>query len=312
MNGCGRPGVRRLGIVALLAASLVMGVGACRESEETDRSVAIPDEKHPYSVFLGEELGLVDYAFLKVRNRCLADNGFPQNLRIMLDRPGNPFAHFIVSARTLGPTSETEARRIGFGYDQPAKPAAVVSFDPNYDKALERCSERAWGRLGEDAEQVYESYFDLGNKLGEPLWGMIDDRMDRAMPGKLMACLTGKGYRIPQREKFLRRPNPREIGVRIGMPDGGPAARWVPPRIPGTVQVGPPGTARRYQAPPAEGALAVAWLQCRESTGFTAHQLAVAAEVQRELVGKYEDVLAELNPRVQRVAREATALIGSA
>jgi hypothetical protein len=55
----------------------------------------------------------------------------------------------------------------------------------------------------------------------------------------------------------------------------------------------------------------VAWLDCRRETGLADRQLAIAVEVQRELVTRHEIAFLELNPQVERLARRAADLIGS-
>lgn len=48
----------------------------------------------------------------------------------MLDRPRPAFTGLVIKARSFGPTTEQEARRIGFGRDTPADPPSVVNTDP--------------------------------------------------------------------------------------------------------------------------------------------------------------------------------------
>jgi hypothetical protein len=177
---------------------------------------------------------------------------------------------------------------------------------------METCVVTAWRELGDDSVRVLGAYNDLGNKLLKPLMPTINARLDPGLPAKLMSCLGGAGYRARDEQAFLNRPDPRQLGVRLGEPELGAAASWKPQRVPGTVQVGPQVPARPYQATPEEGALAVAWLRCRQRTSMADQQLRVAVEVQRELVAKHETAFEELNPLVRRIAKHAAALLGAA
>jgi hypothetical protein len=295
--------------MAAVLVAVVLAMSGCGKTGRAHDKVAM-DRQSPFSLFQGEEIGLVDYVQLKLRNQCLAKAGYPQDLNVMLATPRNPFDNLIISARTFGPTTEQEARRIGFGSDQAAAPPTVVSFDPNYDESTRTCSKQAWGRLGAEAERVYFGYYDLGNKLAGPLMPMIEQRLDPQFSSRLMACITGKGYRVSDTQAFLKTPDPHLLGVPFGTLDSGVGASWKPKGVPGTIEIGPTTPAQQYQASPEEGALAVAWLDCRQETKLTEQQVTIATAVQLELVTKYEDTFVELNPQVERLARQAAALIG--
>lgn len=305
---------RRRGRIAWLTAltTLLLPVAACSESAaEPPADLAAAKSDQPFSLFLGEELGQIDYAQLKVRNKCLAKAGYPQNLNIMLGRPQNPFRHLVVTARTFGPTSAEEAKRIGFGRDSLAAPPTVLSFDPSYDKAYEECTDSAWRELSDDAKKVYYGYFDLGNKLSQPLSGAVNERTGATAWRALLSCLAGKGHRPQNEQEFLRTPTPALFGVPVGVDAAEGLDRWKPKQVPGTVEVGPAVPATQYQAGPAESALALAWFECRRDTGIDKQQLDVAVQVQRELVTKYESSFLELNPQVTRIAKQAAQLIGA-
>lgn len=302
------------GLTALVAVALLTG---CTLAKPKTAGAAAPapaaaaDPDHPLALFLGQDLGLIDYAQLRLRNQCLAKAGYPQNLDVMQGAPRVDFDNLIITPRTFGPTTEQEARRIGFGLDQPAEPPAVVAHDTNYDKAMDDCSKKAWQQLGVGAQQTYLAYFDLGNKLSGALIPTITSRLDPQLPAKMLSCMQGKGYHADDQQAFLRTPRPQLFGVRFGDPDPGPGATWEPDRTKGGVQVGPGALARQYHASPEEGALAVAWLQCRQQTGLAEQQMIVAVQVQEELVAKYETTFDELNPQIRMIAKQASALIGA-
>lgn len=295
--------------VAALAGCTTDQAKASAGSVTTTPSAA--DQDSPLALFRGQDLGLIDYAQLKVRNQCLAKAGYPQNLNVMEGGPRIVFGDLIVTPRTFGPTTEQEARRIGFGIDQAAEPPSVVSYDANYNSAMDDCSKKAWQQLGTGAQQAYLAYFDLGNKLSGALMPTITARLDPQLPAKLLSCMQGKGYHADDDQAFLKTPRPSQFGVHFGDPDPGPGATWQPDKHSGGVQVGPAAPARQYHASPEEGALAVAWFQCRQQTGLAAQQMSVAAQVEKELAAKYETSFDELNPQIQKFAKQATALIGA-
>lgn len=299
--------VKRIFIVGLVGVGLLSGCGG---GPREDARLTV-DPKNPLALFRGEDLGLIEYVQQKLRNRCLAEAGYPQNAETMLDRPRPAFTGLVITARSFGPTSEQEARRIGFGRDNPAEPPVVVSTDPNYNRQLDACTGRAWRRLDDEARRVIDAYNDLGNKLLAPLMRTIDARMDPGLPAKLLSCLREQGYRVPNDRAFLAHPDPRLTGVRLAPPPSAPELSWKPKRIPGTVEVGPAVPARQYRATTQEGALAVAWLRCKQRIGLAGQQLSIAVQVQNELVTKHETTFAELNPEIQRIAKRAAALLGS-
>jgi hypothetical protein len=310
MGGMGWVALIRRWSPALVALTVMALLGGCSREQPKDGGNVSIDKDHPLALFLDDDLSLIDYAQLKLQNQCLAKAGYTQNLNNMPSRPYAIFDGLIITPRTFGPTSEQEARRIGFGRDQPPEPPSIVSYDANYDQALDECARQAWQRLGNTAQKVHQAYFDLGNKLLEPLMKTIESRLSPQMPAKMLACIRGKGYRVDDEQAFLKTPDPRLLGVPFGDPDPGAGASWKPNKMPGTVQVGPGSPAREYHASPEEGALAVAWFQCRQETKLAEQQMAVAVEVQNELVTRYETSFDELNPQIKRIAKQAAALIG--
>ncbi|MEV0004582.1 hypothetical protein AB0H28_20190 [Micromonospora sp. NPDC050980] len=292
--------------------SALLPVGACSSATaDLPADLAAAKSDQPFSLFLGEELGQIDYAQLKVRNKCLAKAGYPQNLNTMLEQPRNPFRHLLITARSFGPTSAEEAKRVGFGRDSLSAPPSVISFDPSYDKAYDRCTDIAWKELSDDAKKVYYGYFDLGNNLSQPLSPTVNERMGDTAWRKLLSCLGDKGHRPQNEQEFLQNPNPGFFGVPVGVDANEGRDRWKPKQVPGTIEVGPAVPAAPYHAGPAESALALAWFECRRATGIDKKQLETAVQVQRELVAKYESSFIELNPQVTRLAKQAAQLIGA-
>ncbi|MFI7552210.1 hypothetical protein ACIBQ2_20955 [Micromonospora sediminimaris] len=307
------PATRQQFAALVVAAAVLLSSAGCWQDERlpaADLSAAESDQ--PFSLFLGEELGQIDYAQLKVRNKCLAGEGYPQNLNIMLGEPRNPFRHLRITESSFGPASEAEARRIGFGRDSLSAPPSVVSSDPSYDDAYDRCTAEAWRALSDDSQDVYYAYFELGNKLSEPLMPLIDEGMGSQWPQKLLSCLASKGHGPKDEAAFLKSPNPALFDVPVGTDAAAGLDFWEPKRMPGTIEIGPAVPASEYRAGPAESRLAVAWFQCRRDTGMAREQLRVAVEVQRDLIEKNEHLFVELNPKVIDLAKQSADLIGAA
>ncbi|MBL6278397.1 hypothetical protein JMF97_19745 [Micromonospora fiedleri] len=297
-------------LTPVLAGSLVLTAGCTSEPGDVSDAPTIPSDpaEQPYDLFLGEQLGIVDYAQRKVRNQCLAEAGYRQNLEVMAAKPHNPFGHLIVTARSFGPTSVEEARRLGFGREFPADPPAIISTDPAYDAASEACDRKAWHRIGKDAARTYREYFALGNKLEGPLQAAQDIELPADLTTKLIACLAEQGYRLDDPGQFLKRPLPELFGVELGdfSQEG---AQWQPNKRPGTVEVGPTRGPLRYDPKPEESKLAVAWFTCRQRTDLTRYQLDAAHKVEDEVVKQNETSFVELNPKLEALARTAAELI---
>ncbi|MEV4630232.1 hypothetical protein AB0J90_28630 [Micromonospora sp. NPDC049523] len=294
--------------LAVLVGVLVTGCGS-GPSEQLNKTSNT--DRQSFDVFLGDKVGVIDYAVNLVRNRCLADAGYPQNLQGMAGAPSVSFSYLKISAKSFGATSEDEARRLGFGLDAPAQPGRVVSFDPSYDKNLERCQGKAYDSLDSDTKRILNAYKDLGNLLftefGTAMERFIKDQIPDAA-ASLQRCLAEKGYRSTNEAAFLAEPDHRTFGVQFGDVEEGD--EWEPQRIKGTVQLGPPVPMKRYIPTAEESKLAVAWFQCRRDIGLTSRLIQFAREAQAEIVVRHESQLLELGAEIERVARAAARLTG--
>jgi hypothetical protein len=287
-------------VLGFVCAASLLPSAACASHAARDAGVV---SIHSFDLYLGDKLGLIDYAMRRTRNVCLAAAGYPQNLRAMSDTPVNPFTDLIVTASSFGPVDEETARRVGLGRDAPAQPPRIVSYDPSYDQNLERCETAAWNKLGKEAQADYHSYFQLGNDLLD-----FRDQVNRELPPdlipKILDCLAAKGYSLPDRAAYRHAPDLRMFGVKLGALEGHDDT-WQPSRTPGTVQVGPAIPARRYIPTPEESALSVAFFQCRMQNHYVDLAMAASAHVQAEFVKRYESQFIELNPRIEELARKA-------
>ncbi|CAL9491438.1 hypothetical protein SUDANB95_03225 [Actinosynnema sp. ALI-1.44] len=303
---CRLPALIACVLAVTFTASCTAGPGADGHVPPTSGAV---EPEQPFDVVRSEQVGLIHHAQQKIRNRCLAAAGYPQNLDTQVARPEDPFDFLTVSARDFGPTSEEEARRLGFGDHTRGEPARVVSTDANFDKAIARCADQAWNELGPGAEQTLDGYSDLVNALA-PYRLDVDGELPADLSARMLDCMAGRGFHPPDRQAFLKTPNHRLFGVAYGRADSGREEAWEPARRPGTVEVGPAIPPREYTPTPQESALAVAWFHCGRDTGKIEAQLAAVQRVQRRYVDKHQTWIDELNPKVEELARHAATIPG--
>ncbi|MEU5908498.1 hypothetical protein [Micromonospora sp. NPDC047527] len=312
MSALRRAEPRRLLTVLLALALTTAGCGSNGGTPSGSGPTGVAGRtaapNQPFDALLGEEYSSVELARLRIRDKCLADAGYPQNRdNFSTWRPPDPFEPLLLSAQNLGPTSEQEARRLGFGADFPGEPARIVSLDAGYDTNLKRCEAEAWTRFGPKAKQTMTDYFDLFNVLG-PYRYEVEREMPSDLASKLYDCMATKNYRA-DRDAFLRTPNYTLFGVQFGASERGPEEDWQPASRPGVVQVGPAIPARRYVPTPAESDLAVAWFQCSKDVGRVEAHLAAAFRVQQRYVDRYESRITELNEQIKTLARQSAGLL---
>jgi hypothetical protein len=292
--------------VGLVAVALLMLVGACSpiaSSGPEARNQLPTAAKRSFDLYLSDKAALLGRSVQSMRNKCLAAAGYPQNLQIFSNRPGDGDDVVelpTVSPKMFGPTSEEEARRKGFGRDAPPEPGQVVSFDPNYDRSLDTCQKKAWAAVGAEVRGVSNSYLDLRNKLSSEFTNDYGEAVRQRMGGLLrnqLDCIEKAGKRPVSREEFLKGVELKQVGRVFGVPLGsleGSEPTWAPNRIRGTVQVGPPTPARRYVPTSQEADLAVVWYRCTRQVVKVL--LPIAEQVERQVVDLHEAEFAELNP----------------
>lgn len=264
----------------------------------------------PFETLRGKELGLLRWSIDRIRNECLAEAGYPQNLEHMATEPVDQFAYLHFDEGMFGPRTEEEARRSGFGKDVPAQLARIVSFDANYDRALKKCEDAAWAKAGEHLRNLVSGYIELGNTLMAEFSIEYEKLANQKLPGLRQAladCLEKAGYKPADRERFIAEPDPKQFGIAFGGLEGGEDT-WQPDRKPGTVQVGPATPARQYRPTPAEADLAVAWHRCVRSAGFIETLMPLVYQAQEMAVKRHEDRLAEYAQQTTEAAKSVANL----
>src|SRR5262245_6353237 len=114
-------------LAAAVAATLVAGCGAVAGEQKTVLAGLAPDRVST-EVFHGESLSLVEYARNTLQARCMAGKGYPQLKQAGVIRQESSFADLDIAAPAFASAGEEHARRFGFGQDQQAQKAHVVSF----------------------------------------------------------------------------------------------------------------------------------------------------------------------------------------
>ncbi|SDT74794.1 hypothetical protein [Actinoplanes derwentensis] len=313
----------RVVVAALVAALTVTGVTGCESESGAEPGSGSGDGKKSsadgnsgqaltFDLFLGDKMDFVDYAVRAMTAKCMSGAGFPQ-LQQAGNKQYNGFSAMLIidRAKFRGFANEEEARTVGFGQGQDAEPAPVVSSDPSFDKALKECDQKSDAALSKDSRAVLDAYGDLGNQLSGGLAVWIRKSVPAAMETQL-DCLGKSGFTVKDRALYLRQPyNVQQFGVPAGKLDGTPYD-WAPTKKRGTVEVGPAKPALKYLPSGKESELAVAWFRCDQESGRVEKLLEGAHQVEAEVVATNQDKLAELNPKIEAIAKKAAQLVGKA
>ncbi|MEV0900893.1 hypothetical protein [Actinoplanes sp. NPDC049802] len=187
----------------------------------------------------------------------------------------------------------------------------MLSNDPRFDAALERCTRKSDDALGEESRATVLAYAELGNELSTAYGAWVREAVPRESE-PLLDCLAGEGYEVPDRQAYLKRPYDfTPFGVPLGK-SRGKALDWTPKRKPGTVEVGPVKPAREYVPSPRESDLAAAWYRCDEKTGRLKKLVDGSHQAEPGIVAGHEDRLRELNPKIEAIANKAARLVDPA
>lgn len=293
--------------LCLSAAACTKGVAASAAAPATNASAS---NDLTFDLWLGEEVDFIDYAIRELNAECMAKAGYPQ-----LQQAGNQiFAgssrKFMISIeRFRGFKSEADARAKGFGSPQHAELPPVISNDPAFDKQLDECWEQTYAALGSDSKSTLEAYNELGNEMSGEFAAWSRGAIRASLP-PLVDCLEEAGFRVSDRDYFINKLwDIKLFGIPLGKLDGEPYS-WKPSRKPGTVEVGPPIPELEYVPSSEEADLAAAWYRCDQATGRVDRLMAEARAVQPRIVANFASRFAELNPRLEQVAKTAEDLVG--
>ena len=297
-----------VGVIGLVGA-VALTVGCAPDDRPgpaqrstTGRYQDVSADRIAVAVFKTDKLVALEQAQEKLRADCMAKRGFPQLANI--GRPEQPtrFADLNVTAPDFAVREEDVARRLGFGRDEPAQPAHVISSDPAFDRAFDQCGKAAAQTIDPEFPRVRSRAYDLINKINvETTRASLDGPaaldFDR-MTTPLLDCLDQHGFHGTNGQK-------RSLdSYRVGRPTGrltGPDP--APPRkVPGTVEILPPVPERTYLPTPEESALAVATSRCAREIGYADSYVAHRLGVLRTLLTRYEPEVDEVTSRIEQLS----------
>ncbi|MEV0895812.1 hypothetical protein [Actinoplanes sp. NPDC049802] len=303
------------------AIVLAMALGACSDSTDSSQSTESAASSNEggrpaavsgksFDLIQGEKIDLLEYAVRKLTGSCLKDAGYPQMANVGVQRQNGTEMMFVLDGgRFRGFTSEKQARERGFGSVYPAEPARLVSYDKNFDKKLEECTDEANEKLGEDSRKTIEAYNEVANQVAGEFAVFLRKRVPSDIPA-LADCLEKEGFPLRDREAFLKMWDVKHFGIKLGA--NKKIDQWAPSPAKGGVQIGPPVAERPYTPSPQEAELAAAWYRCDAASGRVEKLLKDANATAAEITARNEDKLAELNPKIEDLAKKAADLVGSA
>lgn len=211
----------------------------------------------------------------------------------------------LFAQRTAG-----QARLLGFGENEPGEAAHVLSSDPGFDRHLTGCFAEAGqtlgAELGEVQAQSYQLYNDIADERDKLLASPEETAKTDALLRPMLACVEGQGF-------HQVKPGPRTLDTfGIGYPSGTyqGAEPPAPSRRPGSVEIVAAKPERRYVPSAAEARLAVAATDCAQLTKFGAGVTDQRIRLLRQAMGEHDTQIAELRPKVEKVAKAAAQVVG--
>jgi hypothetical protein len=166
----GNDSVRRVGWAGVLVAVALLAAG-CGTASSPDgdggggKYQNVAQDKIATDVFDADKVSLINYAKNKLTADCMAGKGFPQLDQAGVTRPPVTLANMDPTSDLGAPGDVATAARSGFGKDQAAKAAHVVSDDPSFDHALQTCQQSAADKIGPNVTTVEGQVFDVANQV---------------------------------------------------------------------------------------------------------------------------------------------------
>ncbi len=231
-------------------------------------------------------------------DECMAERGFPQYLEFTVPEEAvTSLDDNGLSVYMFGPSTREEALQYGYSplLVWPRIPSfpKVIANDEAFEVAATECRSSSWGSLGESAEGTVRALDRLGETLhNASMEALLANEEFRRLHQARVACLAEAGFSVKRGPDVWLRPSGEHFGIRFGEveevfdePVSGPA--------PGEVKVIYPPE-RSYTPGEQEVKLALADVACREKLGFHEKVLALAIEIQAELMEEIEPNLQEL------------------
>lgn len=258
----------------------------------------------PYDVYRAEDTELLSYSQMALRVECLKEQGYPEFEALIGDGPSDQTRQRLSNSvgETLFQDAKDAAAR-GFGFPAEADPGSVVVHDPGFDATFVECNDKAWKALGAADKTLHSEYVGLANRLVTALMNGTGAAVGAAT-AKIGKCLVDQGKPVTINANS-------NWGVDFEIPLGSAtrseAEAWKPRQTNG-VEVRPGHPATQYVPTAEESALAVSYYECSESSGARQDLGAELLKVKQAAVAKEEAALAELNPKIEELAKKAANL----
>lgn len=245
-----------------------------------------------------EEVTAINRFVGRLFDECMAERGFPQYLEFTIPEEAvTSLDDNGLSVYMFGPSTREEALQHGYSplLLWPRIPSFpnVIANDEAFEVAAAECRSSSWGSLGESAEGTVRALIRLGTTLhNASMEALLANEEFRRLHQARVTCLAEAGFSVKRGPDVWLRPSGDYFGIRFGEVDevfdepvSGPA--------PGEVKVIYPPE-RSYTPGEQEVKLALADVGCREKLGFHGKVLALAIEIQAELMEEIEPNLQEL------------------
>lgn len=284
----------------LLVASCSAPLGDSeRAGAETPREVGeLSFSDQPVLSLPVEEVTTIHRFVGRLFDECMAERGFPQYLEFTVPEEAvTSLDDNGLSVYMFGPSTREEALQHGYNplalWPRIPSFPKVIANDEAFEVAVLECRSSSWGRLGEHAEATVRSVGRLGETLhNASMQRLLATEEFRRLHEARVACLGEAGFPVTSGPDLWLRPSGEYFGLQFGnieMVSDEP----IPSLAPGQVKVIYPPE-RSYTPTEEEVKLALADVACREKLDFHQRVLALAIEIQTELMAEFEANLQEL------------------
>ncbi len=293
---------------SLLLATLLLGAcvspGLEHASPVDEAAAPIGDlQAQPFRSLPAEEVVAIRRAKGDAVARCMASRGFVQFLEYEIpDEAVTAVDDIGIGTYSFGPVTESEAQRQGYSplMGLPPMFPQIVAQDAAFEQALKECNRQAWDSLDPEAEASVRSL----ERLSESLHNAFVDSLRasdqfRELHQARVSCLAEAGFPVSDASRVWLRPGPEDFGVPFGEVVEVPREDNPSPGPGRVVILYPPEL--QYVPTAAEVEIALADVACRGRLGFVDQVTAIAAGIQRELLGEVEANVTELRIVLERI-----------
>ncbi|MFK3980538.1 hypothetical protein ACI2K4_09185 [Micromonospora sp. NPDC050397] len=299
---------KRLPVVLTMVGIALVVAGCSSTSDDpaepqapSGRYLTVASDRIAVEVFRSDILVRLERQEASVRATCMAERGFPQLAQVGQVAPERGLVELNVTAPGFATVSEADARRLGFGQDEPARAPRVMSYHAGFDRAFARCTEQAADRIGprftDLRGRAYDLMRDVNAEVRAESTSGADAEAYRMIAAPVLDCLDQAGFTHQGDERHLR-------AYGVGLPTGtwSGAGPPTPKEARGTVEVLPAVPSRTYTPTPGEVALAVAANRCARRSGYAEKYVEQALTSTRAVLTRHEVELAELAAAIDRLA----------